>query len=95
VLLVGLPGAGVTTVGTLLAQRLGRPLLDSDAIVEQRTGHTVRELWEAHGEAGYRDLETAALRDVLGAPAPFEATLAGPPAPALPLLRPARAAHPR
>ena len=67
VVLVGMMGTGKSTVGRLLAERSGRLLVDSDAVVEARTGHTVRELWAAHGEAGYRDLETAALRDTLGA----------------------------
>jgi shikimate kinase len=66
VVLVGMMGTGKSTVGRLLAGRTGRPLLDSDELVELRTGKTVRELWAEHGEPGYRELETAALRDAIG-----------------------------
>ncbi len=44
VVLVGLMGSGKTTVGRLLAARLGRPLVDSDAVIEGTTGRTVREI---------------------------------------------------
>ena len=70
-------GSGKTTVGRILAERLHRPLVDSDAVVEQRTGHTVRELWEAHGEAGYRRLETEALLDALARSEPTVIAAAG------------------
>ena len=66
--LVGLMGVGKTTVGMRLAERLGWPLLDSDAEVEARTGRTVREIFETDGEPAYRVLEADALRDALDAP---------------------------
>jgi shikimate kinase len=66
VVLVGMMGTGKSTVGRLLAGRTGRPLLDSDELIELRTGRTVRELWADHGEPGYRELESAALRDAIG-----------------------------
>jgi shikimate kinase len=75
--LVGLMGSGKTTVGELLARRLNRPLFDSDAMVEARTGRTVREIWQAEGEDAYRELETGALRDALTAPEPSVIAAAG------------------
>jgi shikimate kinase len=66
--LVGLMGTGKTTLGRELAARLGRPLLDSDEMVEARYGRTVREIWRADGEAVYRSFETEALRDALAGP---------------------------
>jgi shikimate kinase len=63
--LVGLMGTGKSTVGAILADWLHRPLLDSDAMVEARTGRTVREIWLADGEAAYRLLEEEALRAAL------------------------------
>ena len=68
IVLVGLMGAGKTTVGELVARRLGGPLVDSDRVVEAKTGRTVREIWRADGESAYRELETAALRDALESP---------------------------
>jgi shikimate kinase len=75
--LVGLMGTGKTTVGRLLAERLGRPFVDSDAVVEARTGRTVREIFETDGEAAYRPLETDALLDALASPVPAVIAAAG------------------
>jgi len=77
VVLVGLMGTGKTTVGRVLAERLGRKLVDSDAVVEARTGRTVREIFRADGEAAYRQLETAALLDALAEPEPLVIAAAG------------------
>jgi shikimate kinase len=75
--LVGLMGTGKTTVGRLVAERLGRQLLDSDAMVEARTGRTVREIWRDEGEPAYRVLETAALQEALASPDPVVVAAAG------------------
>jgi len=77
IVLVGMMGTGKTTVGTLLAKRLGRPFIDSDAEVEARTGRTVREIFETDGEAAYRPLETDALLDALASPVPAVIAAAG------------------
>jgi 5-deoxy-5-amino-3-dehydroquinate synthase len=75
--LVGMMGAGKTTVGRRVAALLGRPLLDSDQMIESRTGRTVREIFEADGEAAFRVLETAALVDALAEPEPLVIAAAG------------------
>ena len=77
VVLVGLMGSGKTTTGEILARRLGRPLFDSDRLVEAQTGRTVREIFEADGEDAYRTLETAALLDALAAGEPAVIAAAG------------------
>ncbi|MGZ4730387.1 MAG: shikimate kinase [Acidimicrobiales bacterium] len=77
VVLVGMMGSGKTTVGRLLAERLGRPFFDSDEMVEARTGHTVAELFEASGESGFRAEEAAALADGLADPTPSVIAAAG------------------
>src|SRR5438105_14944779 len=61
-------GVGKSTLGRALADRLARPLLDSDEIIEAREHRTVREIWQTDGEATFRRLETAALRDALVGP---------------------------
>jgi shikimate kinase len=66
IVLVGLMGAGKSTVGRLVAERLGRRLVDSDQAIEARTGSSVRELWEEGGEAAYRRLESQVVLDALG-----------------------------
>jgi shikimate kinase len=75
--LVGMMGTGKSTVGRRLATQLGRPFLDSDEMIEARTGHTVKELFERDGEAGFRAEESKALADALGRPAPGVIAAAG------------------
>jgi shikimate kinase len=65
VVLVGPPGAGKSTVGALLADRLGVALRDTDADVEASTGTTIAELFVDHGEAHFRDLERQAVATAL------------------------------
>lgn len=75
--LVGLTGSGKTTVGRLAADRLGRPFLDTDAVIESRTGRTVREIFAEDGEAAFRDVESAVLRECLDSGEPSVIAAAG------------------
>ena len=77
VVLVGMMGSGKTTVGRLLARRLGRPFRDSDDAVEEATGRTVREIWESDGEAAFRTEERRALQRALADPRPSVVAAAG------------------
>ena len=61
VVLVGPPGAGKSTVGGLLAERLSVTLRDTDADVEETTGARIPELFVDHGEAHFRALERQAV----------------------------------
>lgn len=76
-LLVGMMGAGKTTVGRLLADRLGCAYVDSDAQVEQATGRTVPELFETVGEPAFRAAESAALHEALEGDSPVVVSVAG------------------
>jgi shikimate kinase len=76
-LLVGMMGAGKTTVGRLVADRLGCPYLDSDAQVEADTGRTVADLFATAGEPAFREAESAALREALARPGPLVVSVAG------------------
>ena len=66
IVLTGFMGAGKTTVGRLLAGRLGWEFLDLDACIESRAGLTVPSIFAAHGEAHFRQLESQALAASLG-----------------------------
>jgi shikimate kinase len=57
VVLVGFMGAGKTTVGHILAERLGLPFVDSDVLIEQRVGRSIRDIFDTEGEASFRELE--------------------------------------
>ena len=64
VILIGMPGSGKTTVAMALAEKLRRPVLDSDAAVEETAGIPIPEIFEREGEAGFRRRETAALAEL-------------------------------
>jgi len=64
--LTGFMGAGKSTIGRLLAARLAWSFLDLDAHLEARTGATIPQLFERHGEAHFRRLESSALASALG-----------------------------
>jgi len=92
VVLVGLMGSGKSSVGALVAARTGRAFVDVDVVIARQTGKTVRELWEAGGEAAYRRLESEAVLRVLAGEAP--SVLAAPGGVVLdPTVRAALAAH--
>ncbi len=76
-LLVGMMGAGKTTVGELLARRLSWRYVDSDDEVLALTGHTVKELFEAGGEQAFRPLESKALAEALEGDRPAVVSVAG------------------
>ena len=66
VFLVGLMGAGKTTIGRLLARKLGMRFVDSDHEIEERTGATIPWIFEIEGEASFRRREAEVIRDLCG-----------------------------
>lgn len=71
VVLVGPMGAGKSTVGRLLASRLGFGFVDTDSVIEDRTGADIPWIFDVEGEAGFRSRETGVLRDLLTERAPM------------------------
>ena len=69
--LVGLMGAGKTTVGERCAALLDRPFVDTDAVVEATVHLSVTEIFEQLGETRFRELERQAVADVAASPAPL------------------------
>ena len=74
---VGLMGVGKTTIARVVADRLGRRVFDSDAIIESRSGRTVREIFAEDGEDAFRVLETEVLLEALASPEPLVIAGAG------------------
>lgn len=75
--LVGLPGSGKTTVGRQLARRLGLPFEDSDQVIEQRLGRSIRDYFATDGEAQFRDIEQQVIDELTQLPAGVLATGGG------------------
>lgn len=65
IVLIGFMGAGKTTVGRLLAAKLGLPFTDSDQVIEARAGRPIPEIFAADGEPAFRRLEHDVIADLL------------------------------
>jgi len=65
VVLVGMMGAGKSSTGRKLADRLAAPYKDSDWDIEVRTGLTIRHFFSAHGEAAFRELESRVISELI------------------------------
>jgi shikimate kinase/3-dehydroquinate synthase len=63
--LVGFMGAGKTTVGHIVAERLGQPFVDSDVLIEQRLGRSIRDIFVTEGETYFRELEHATVAELV------------------------------
>jgi shikimate kinase / 3-dehydroquinate synthase len=68
IVLVGFMGAGKSSVGRILAGDLGIPFTDTDDVVEQQAGMSVREVFDAWGESGFRQFERAVVSESLAGP---------------------------
>lgn len=64
IVLIGMMASGKTTVGGLLATTLGRPLVDTDALIEEKEGRTIPAIFAADGEAYFRDQEREAAEQL-------------------------------
>jgi len=64
IFLVGMMGAGKTSVGKMLARNLGKVFYDSDQVIESRTGVKIPVIFELEGEAGFRAREAAVIAEL-------------------------------
>ena len=62
--LIGMMGCGKTTCAALLHERLGRPVVDTDALIVEREGRSINDIFDAEGETYFRNLETEILREL-------------------------------
>ena len=65
IFLIGLMGAGKSTIGKQLARELGKDFRDSDSEIEKRTGVSIDVIFDIEGEQGFRRRETAMLKDLV------------------------------
>ncbi|HRL49184.1 MAG TPA: shikimate kinase [Propioniciclava sp.] len=66
--LIGAPGSGKSTLGPLLAERLGGPFVDVDTVIEQRQGRAIRDIFADDGEDAFRAIEAAVTVELLAQP---------------------------
>jgi shikimate kinase len=64
IVLVGFMGSGKTTVGKLLSEKTGMPLVDMDTLIEERAGKTINEIFADEGEAHFRSLERSLVQEL-------------------------------
>ncbi|HEX9488762.1 MAG TPA: shikimate kinase, partial [Stellaceae bacterium] len=77
VALVGLMGAGKSSIGRRLAQRLGLPFIDADSEIEAAADATIEEIFQRHGEAAFRNGERRVIARILDGPVHVLATGGG------------------
>lgn len=65
IILIGPPGAGKTSVGKALAKKLSLNFLDSDKVVEEKSGKSIPEIFVTDGEPAFREMERAAVIDLI------------------------------
>ena len=70
VILVGLPGAGKTTVGRLVAEHLGVPFADVDALIEERIGIPIPRIFSDRGEESFREYESEIVAELVASDRP-------------------------
>ena len=71
IVLVGMPGSGKSTIARTLSRRLQLGMADSDQMIEQRLGCSIRNYFDSHGEVAFRDVEEAVIDQLTQGDAPL------------------------
>lgn len=64
IVLIGMPASGKSTVGRIVAQKLGRAFVDTDTLIEEKTGLAIPKIFENEGEQGFRKIESETVNEV-------------------------------
>ena len=64
IVLIGMPGCGKSTIGKLLSEKLKRPFVDADAVIADKAGMSIPEIFAESGESGFREIETQVLAEL-------------------------------
>ncbi|MCQ2506341.1 MAG: shikimate dehydrogenase [Lachnospiraceae bacterium] len=68
IVLIGMPSAGKTTVGKVLAKRTGKVFVDTDDVIKEKIGSTIKEFFDTKGEEAFRDIETEVIKELSNKP---------------------------
>ena len=64
ILLIGMPSSGKSTVGRIIAEKLGRVFVDTDELIEKRAGMQIKDIFATYGEARFREIESLVISQV-------------------------------
>ena len=63
IVLIGMPSSGKTTVGRIISERLSRPFIDTDKLIEAKASITIPEIFEKYGDSYFRELESEIIKE--------------------------------
>ena len=66
IVLIGMPSSGKSTVGRILAEKIGARFIDTDEVIVERIGMPIKEFFAIHGEESFRAVESEVIRDLSG-----------------------------
>ena len=64
IVLIGMPGCGKSTIGRLVAEKSGKKFVDADALIVEKAGKPIPQIFQEDGEAAFRQIETQVLKEI-------------------------------